>query len=153
VSAVVDQEAAGVLESREQALTTLRQEHAVGVVVAVRGEVIWADMFSDPELLARYWTKLVRSYAAEGLGAGMGAGPAHKTATVADAQAFLDAPAHGREESECEVGVYRIREVKSDGTDTFALEALLPGTGYDVHVSRLKMKGWAVRANSPLIVN
>jgi hypothetical protein len=151
VSAAVDQEAAGVLESREQALATLRQEHAVGVVVAVRGEVIWADLFSDPELLTRYWTKLVRSYAAEGLGAGT----ASKAASVADAQAFLDAPAHGREESEGEVGVYRIREVKSDGTDTFALEALLPGTGYDVHVSKLKMKGGPVnlRVNSPGIVD
>ncbi len=48
-------------QSREQALATLRQEHAIGVVVAVRGEVIWADIFSDTELLTRYWTKLVRS--------------------------------------------------------------------------------------------
>jgi len=30
--------------------------------------------------------------------------------------------------------------VKADGTDSFAPEALLPGTGYDVHVSKLKVK-------------
>jgi hypothetical protein len=36
--------------------------------------------------------------------------------------------------------VYRYREVKADGTDSFALESLLPGTGYDVHVSKLKVK-------------
>ena len=88
VSAVVDQETAGMIQSREQILATLRQEHAVGVVVAVRGEVIWADIFSDPELLSRYWSKLVRSYAAEGIGGGA----THKTATIADAQAFLDTP-------------------------------------------------------------
>jgi hypothetical protein len=40
------------------------------VVVALHGEVIWADIFSDTELLTRYWIKLVRSYAAEGLAAG-----------------------------------------------------------------------------------
>jgi hypothetical protein len=137
VSAQVDKESAGVLQSREQALKTLRDEHAVGVVVAVRGEVIWADIFSDPELLTRYWIKLVRSYAAEGLAPG----PHRKDASIADAQAFLDSPAHGREDSEGEVGVYRYREVKANGTDTFSLEALLPGTNYDVHISKLKLKG------------
>ncbi len=137
VSAKVVEETAGLVQSREQALATLRQEHAVGVVVAVRGEVIWADIFSDPGLLARYWTKLVRSYAAEGLSAGA----AHGTASVADAQRFLDTPTHGTEDSQGEVGVYRCREVKAGGTDLFTLEALLPGTGYDVHVSRLKLRG------------
>jgi hypothetical protein len=135
VSAKVD-EAAGLVESREQALATLRQEHAVGVVVALHGEVIWADIFSDTDLLTRYWMKLVRSYAAEGLSAGRES----KTATVADAQQFLDGAAHGRETSEGEVGVYRYREVKADGTDSFALESLLPGTGYDVHISKLRIK-------------
>jgi hypothetical protein len=139
VSKAVDKETAGMAASREQALATLRQEHAVGVVVAVRGEVIWADIFSDTGLLTKYWTKLVRSYAAEGLG---GAG-SHGTATMAEAQRFLDTPMQGTEQSEGEVGVYRNREVKSGGTDLFTLEALLPGTGYDVHVSRVKLKGEA----------
>jgi hypothetical protein len=136
VSAKVDEAAAGLVQSREQALASLRQEHAVGVVVALHGEVIWADIFSDTELLTRYWMKLVRSYAAEGLAAGK----EHKTATVADVQQFLDGASHGRETSEGEVGVYRYREVKADGTDSFALESLLPGTGYDVHVSKLRLK-------------
>jgi hypothetical protein len=78
----------------------------------------------------------VRSYAAEGLGAGR----EHKTATVADAQQFLEGASGGRETSEGEVGVYRYREVKADGTDSFALESLLPGTGYDVHMSKLRVK-------------
>ena len=143
VSAKVDEETSGVLKSREQALATLRQEHAVGVVVAVRGEVIWADIFSDTELLAQYWIKLVRSYAAEGLGSGA----SHGIANIADAQRFLDAPSHGTEDSEGEVGIYRYREVKSGDTDLFTLQSLLPGTGYDVHVSKLKLKrmGWNTR--------
>ena len=137
VSVQVDKEAAGLVQSREQALATLREEHAVGVVVALRGEVIWADIFSDPGLLAQYWTKLVRSYAAEGLSSSGARG----TASIADAQRFLDTPTHGVEDSQGEVGVYRCREVKSGGTDLFTLEALLPGTGYDVHISRLKLRG------------
>jgi len=136
VSAKVDEAAAGLMQSREQALASLRQEHAVGVVVALRGEVIWADIFSDTELLTRYWTKLVRSYVAEGLA------PAkeRRTATITDAQQFLDGASGGRETSEGEVGVYRYREVKTDGTDSFTLESLLPGAGYDVHVSKLRVK-------------
>lgn len=136
VSSKVDEAAAGLVQSREQAIASLRQEHAVGVVVALHGEVIWADIFSDTDLLTRYWMKLVRSYAAEGLVTGKD----RKTATIADAQQFLDGASHGRETSEGEVGVYRYREVKGDGTDSFALESLLQGTGYDVHVSKLKVK-------------
>jgi hypothetical protein len=100
--------------------------------VALHGEVIWVDIFSDTELLTRYWMKLVRSYAAEG----SAPGKERKTAKIADAQQFLDGASHGLETSEGEVGVYRYREVKADGTDSFALESLLPGTGCDVHVSK-----------------
>jgi hypothetical protein len=135
VSAKVD-EAAPVVKSREQLLNLLRQEHAVGVVVAVRGEIVWADLFADTALLAKYWTKLVRSYAAESLSAG----EAGSKPSVADAQNFLDAPEGGSETSEGDVGVYRYRELRSGGTETFVLESLLPGTGYDVHVSKLKLK-------------
>jgi hypothetical protein len=147
VSAKVDREASGLVQSREQALATLREQHAVGVVVAVRGEVIWADIFSDPGLLARYWTKLVRSYAAEELVSNK----SHGVATVAEAQHFLDTPMHGTEDSQGEVGVYRCREVKSGGTDLFTLEALLPGTGYDVHISRMKLSAAGTSPRPPLV--
>ncbi len=59
---------------------------------------------------------------------------------MADAQRFLDAPSGGTETSEGDVGVYRYRELRSDGTETFVLESLLPGTGYDVHISKLKLR-------------
>jgi hypothetical protein len=38
------------------------------------------------------------------------------------------------------VGIYRYRELKSGGTETFVLVSLLPGTGYDVHISKLKLR-------------
>jgi hypothetical protein len=142
VSAKVDEEIAPVMKSRDQVLAKLREEHAVGVVVAVRGEIVWADLFADTELLSRYWTKLVRSYAAESLSEG----DKQPTATIADAQRFLNAPTGGTESSEGEVGVYRYRELKSGGTETFVLESLLPTTGYDVHISKLKLKGEQRRA-------
>jgi hypothetical protein len=147
VSAKVDEAAAPVMKSREQVLEQLRQEHAIGVVVAVRGEIVWADMFADTDLLSRYWTKLVRSYAAESLTAGED----HAAPTVGDAQRFLDAPTFGTENSEGELGVYRYRELKSGSAETFVLESLLPGAGYDVHISRVKLRG-EIRRERPEFV-
>jgi hypothetical protein len=136
VSEKVDEAAAPVMSAREQVLARLRDEHAVGVIVAVRGEIIWADLFASTDLLARYWSKLVRSYAAESLAEGEN----HPAPSVADAQRFLDAPASGTENTEGEVGIYRYRESKSAGTETFVLESLLPGTGYNVHISKVKLR-------------
>ena len=138
VAQKVDEVAPALESSREAVLSQLKAEHAVGVVVAVHGEVIWADIFADSDLLVRYWSKLVRSYAAEGL---TEIGGHVRTATLANAQRFLDTPMRGAEKSEGEVGVYRYLEAKAGTTDQFVLESLLPGAGYDVHVSRLKVKG------------
>ena len=137
LSTKLDEAAAPVMRSREQLLEKLRQEHAVGVVVAVHGEIIWADIFSDTDLLARYWTKLVRSYAAESLLPG----DTHSSPSVADAQQFLVTPAGGSETSTGDIGVYRYSELHSGSSVTFVLESLLPGTGYDVHISKVKSRG------------
>jgi hypothetical protein len=137
VSEKVNEAAAPATQDREQVIEKLRAEHAVGVVAAVRGEIIWADVFADTDLLMRYWTKLVRSYAAESLAGGDG----RPAPTIADAQRFLDAPLGGRETSEGDVGVYRYTELHGARTETFVLESLLPGTGYEVHTSKMKLSG------------
>ena len=134
--AKVDDAAAPLMKSREAIMEQLRKEGAVGVVVAVRGEIVWADLFSSTDLLARYWTKLVRSYAAESLTPG----DKRLTPTVADAQRFLETPTGGRETSEGTVGVYRYFELRSNGTETFVLESLLPDAKGDVHISKLKLR-------------
>lgn len=145
ISQKVDEAAAPVMKAREEVLARLRDEHAVGVVVAVRGEIVWADLFASTDLLARYWTKLVRSYAAESLTEGEN----HAAPGVADAQHFLDVPSGGTENSQGEVGIYRYRELKSGGAETFVLESLLPGTGYDVHISKMKLMEEARRVPRP----
>jgi hypothetical protein len=136
LKAKVDDAAAPLMQSREAILGQLKKEGAVGVVVAVRGEIVWADLFSSPDLLSRYWTKLVRSYAAESLSPG----ETHAAPTVADAQRFLETTSGGTETSEGSVGIYRYREVRSGGTETFVLESLLPEAKYDVHISKLKLR-------------
>ena len=134
--AKVDDAAAPLMKSREEIMAQLRKEGAVGVVVAVRGEIVWADLFSSTDLLSRYWTKLVRSYAAESLNPG----ETHPAPTVADAQRFLETPTGGTETSEGSVGIYRYLELKSGGTETFVLESLLPDAKGDVHISKLKLR-------------
>ncbi|MGB6728458.1 MAG: DUF6569 family protein [Terracidiphilus sp.] len=141
ISAKVDEAAAPTIEVKAEVLEKLRQEHAVGVVVAVHGNLIWADLFANTDLLSRYWTKLVRSYAAESV---TEAGD-REAPTVADAQRFLDSAASGHETSEGDAGVYRYSELHGDGPhgagiDTFILESLLPKTNYDVHISKMRLR-------------
>ena len=111
----------------------LRDRNAVGVVVAVNGRIIWADVFASTELLGKYWPKLVRSYASEAVVTRA------KDVEVGtkSAQSFLDDMEGRREMIESEPGIYRHTEVNGDGFKAFALTSLLPKTGFDVHVAKM----------------
>lgn len=111
----------------------LRDRNAVGVVVAVNGRIIWADIFASSDLLAKYWPKLVRSYASE----------AYVTrakemeVSVNQAQNFLGDMEGRHETIESEPGIYRHTEVTGDGFKAFALTSLLPKTGFELHVAKM----------------
>jgi hypothetical protein len=111
----------------------LHDRDAVGVVVAVNGEIIWADIFASTSLLEKYWPKLIRSYAAEALTRPKNLG----RPDIKDAQAFLDDFGGRRETVESEPGVYRRTELAGDGFTAFALTALLPGTGFEIHIAKM----------------
>jgi hypothetical protein len=117
----------------ESLIRQLRDRNAVGVVVAVNGEIIWADIFASTNLLQRYWPKLIRSYAAEAVVTrAKGA-----TLSTRAAQDFL-ADLEGRHETiESEPGIYRHTEVTGDGFKAFELTSLLPKTGFDVHIAKM----------------
>jgi hypothetical protein len=134
----VDEAGESLLKSREQILEKLREEHAVGVVVAIRGEIVWADVFADSDLLAKYWIKLIRSYVAEALTSRW---QQDSHASQEDAQRFLEQASSGHETSEGEIGVYRYSETRAGNVVSFALRALLPGTDFDVHISKARMEG------------
>jgi hypothetical protein len=114
-------------------LHDLRDKNAVGVVVAVNGDILWADVFASPDLLNRYWQKLVRSYAAEALSDRGSRGKV----TQADAQQFVD-KLHGRHETaETEPGIYRHAEITGDDYRVFELTSLLPKTDFEVHIAKM----------------
>jgi predicted nucleic acid-binding Zn-ribbon protein len=111
----------------------LRDRNAVGVVVAVNGRIIWADIFASTELLAKYWPKLVRSYASEAFVTRA----KDVDVSVSRAQEFLSDMEGRRETIESEPGVYRHTEVTGDGFKAFSLTSLLPKTGFEVHVAKM----------------
>lgn len=130
----LDEVAAPVARSYERVMRQLRDRKAVGVVVAVNGEIVWADLFASTELLEKYWPKLVRSYAAEAFVAAKGgAAPDEKLA-----QRFLSDWSGRREVVETEPGVYQHAELFGSGYRAFELTSLLPKTGFLVHASKMR---------------
>jgi hypothetical protein len=129
----VDEIAAPIQHNYESLIKQLRDRKAVGVVVAVNGHIIWADIFASTDLLEKYWPKLVRSYASEAVVTRAKGGEA----SMAQAEAFLGNMEGRRETIESEPGVYRHTEVNGDGFKAFALTSLLPKTGFDVHVAKM----------------
>jgi hypothetical protein len=129
----VDSIAAPIESSYRGLMKQLRDRDAVGVVVAVNGELIWADVFASTELLQKYWPKLVRSYAAEAMVTpGEARSPDEKAAQV-----FLDDLRGRHEVSETEPGLYRHTEISGDGFKAFELTSLLPKMGFDVHIAKM----------------
>lgn len=129
----VDSVAKPIEQNYQSLIHQLRDRNAVGVVVAVNGRIIWADIFASTDLLSKYWPKLVRSYAAEAVVTRA----KDMEVTNKQAEAFL-ADMEGRKEMiESEPGIYRHTEIDGDGFKAFALTSLLPKTGFDLHVAKM----------------
>lgn len=129
----VDLVAKPIEENYHSLIRLLRDRNAVGVVVAVNGRIIWADVFASTDLLEKYWPKLVRSYASEAVVTRA----KEVEVSVSRAQAFLENMEGRRETIEIEPGVYRHTEANGDGFKAFWLTSLLPKTGFDLHVAKM----------------
>ncbi len=129
----VDSVAEPIQRNYESVIHQLRDRNAVGVVVAVNGEIVWADLFASTHLLEKYWPKLVRSYATEAvITRAKGA-----EVTARQAQKFLDDLEGRHESADTEPGVYRQTEITGDGFKVFALISLLPKTGFPLHIAKM----------------
>ncbi len=129
----VDSVAKPIEQNYQSLIRQLRDRNAVGVVVAVNGRIIWADVFASTDLLQKYWPKLVRSYASEAVVTRA----KEVEVSVSRAQDFLGNMEGRREMIESEPGIYRHTEVSGDGFKAFSLTSLLPKTGFDVHVAKM----------------
>ncbi len=120
-------------KSYESVIRQLREQNAVGVVVAVKGHIIWADIFASTGLLSKYWPKLLQSYAAEALSM-----PGERTETNGKAaQQFLDNWQTRHEVVDSEPGLYRETEMTGDKFKAYELTSLLPKQNFDLHVSKI----------------
>lgn len=129
----MDSIAGPMQKSYESVIKQLRNQNAVGVVVAVKGRIVWADIFASNALLSKYWPKLLESYAAESLTA-----PGVSTqASMKDAERFLDDWQARHETADSEPGLYRQREFVGDGFRAFELTSLLAQANFDVHLSKM----------------
>jgi hypothetical protein len=135
----VDAVAAPLERSYERLLGELRAQHAVGAVVAVDGEILWSDVFASPALFEAYWPKLVRSYAAEAIAAHTVPTKIYNPPSVQSAQLFVDDLNATRESVQTEPGLYRHAELTGDSFKAFILTSLLPGTGFNVHIAKMRM--------------
>lgn len=119
-------------ELREQ----IRDRGAVGVVVAIDGQLVWSDVFPSPELFRKYWPKLLRSYVMEAESHGRTV--KNVRAAARDAQAFL-LEDHGRTTVKVEPGAYRRTEVSAQDYDIVALEALgrFEDAGLLIHYNKM----------------
>jgi hypothetical protein len=129
----VDAVAEPVRRNYESVIRQLRDKNAVGIVVAVNGEIVWADIFASTQLLQKYWPKLARSYATEAVVTRAKSGEASSK----DAQKFLNELQGRHETAETEPGIYRQTEITGDGFKVFELTSLLPKTSFPVHVAKM----------------
>ncbi|HSZ63214.1 MAG TPA: DUF6569 family protein [Terriglobales bacterium] len=129
----VDAVAEPVQRKYESVIKQLRDKNAVGVVVAVNGEIVWADIFASTQLLQKYWPKLVRSYATEAVVTRAKGGET----SLKEAQKFLDDLQGRHETAEIEPGLYRQAEITGEGFKVFELRSLLPKTGFTVHMAKM----------------
>ena len=90
-------------------------------------------MFASTDLLARYWPKLMRSYVAEAMTSGKNSAAPELHA----AQLYMDNLGGGREVVETEPNVFRRSDITGDGYRVFQLTALLPKTGFNVHITKI----------------
>ena len=129
----LDAVAAPIERDYSKLIRELRDRNAVGVVVAVDGEIIWADIFASSQLLEKYWPKLVRSYATEALVSRA----SEREVSLKSAQAFADRLDGNREMVEREPGLYRHTEISGDGYKVFMLASLLPKMDFNVHIAKM----------------
>lgn len=133
VQSEVDSIARPIQKSFESVIKQLRDQNAVGVVVAVKGRIIWADIFASSALLNKYWTKLLPSYAAEALSVRGEQGEV----SVRSAQEWVNQWDARHEVTESEPGLYRQTELTGERFKAFQLTSLLPKQIFDLHLSKM----------------
>ena len=109
----------------------LKFRNMVGVVVAIDGHPLWADMFATADMLEAYWPKLLMSYAAEAL-----ARPASGTkANVSLAEQFLHGLDGLTEQSARSTDLFQQVTLCGGGYRATEVRSRVPGESYVLHTA------------------
>lgn len=113
----------------------MRERGAVGVVVAIDGDLVWTDVFPSPDLFRKYWPKLLRSYVMEAEGHSR---DAKYVPSSKEAQIFL-LEDQGRETIKVEPDAYRRTDISAENYEIVALEALgkFEDSGLLIHFNKM----------------
>ena len=109
-------------------------KNVIGIVVALGGGVVSADVFASPALFQEYRTKLLRSYALETISQ---KGAAKTQVDSNDARSFLSV-VDGQASFEGEERVYKLTERQSSSEASFELEATSVRPPLLVHFNRVR---------------
>lgn len=113
---------------------------AVGAVIAVRGRIVWADVFASPEIFARYWPKLLHSYALDALTTSAPRGDGSiAIASVEEAREFLD-DRSGKSIFEGIAGVCRLTRTEARDHLIFELADLAAKGEPLVHYNKMRKR-------------
>jgi hypothetical protein len=123
----------GGLSAEHEILRQLKEKGALGVVVEINGQVVWADAFASTDLLSRYWPKLMHSYVAQAITSGNLGGAADLPA----AQDFISNLEGGREVVETDPGIFRRSDVTGDNYHVFELTSLIAKPPFVVHLAKM----------------
>jgi len=109
------------------------QAGVVGVVVARNGELVWADVFANQSLFARYWPKLLKSYAVDA----MADYRRERVPTTDEARAFLF-ERRGAVATATQAGVYRLVKTESPAYALFELSDISIATPLRLHFNKMR---------------
>jgi hypothetical protein len=96
----------------------MSESNIVGVVAAVGGRIVSADVFGNRSLFQIYWPKMLKSYALEAVST---TAASAQQVSKQEAEAFL-ARVQGADASAGKEGVYRLAENQSSADASFELE-------------------------------
>lgn len=128
-----DKQVSAKLEAYVRAFKDKHSPKSVGVIAAVDGTVISADVFASTSLFQTYWPKLLRSYALEAINAKA----ANKESDGPAASERFLAQVEGTTSYGGLEGVYRLTERQSETEASFELECTTK-TPLLIHFNRVK---------------
>ncbi len=108
------------------------QPGVVGVVVARNGELVWADVFASSSLFARYWPKLLKSYAVDAIGDYRN----DRVPTVIHAQRYLN-EREGTVAAAGQAGVYQLVKTENPRYAVFELRDISLRAPLRLHFNKM----------------